>query len=197
MLNSDVTIFQAGLNLVKAKSGVRFGNGVIRNSTRVKQYLRDRETELDREVARDDINKLQGEINKERIEICEQYATKDSKGDPVLEKDAQGQMIYRVEDETKEEFEKTLKEKLEEKSEILASLKADRNKALGAWNVKEATLDVYMIPESYLPEDIKGNEIEGIIWMIEEMQGELDSSLKPTMVATTKKLPTGPKRPKS
>ena len=197
MLNSEVTIFQAGLNLVKAKSGARFINGVIRNATRVKHYIQDRDNELDKVVDRKDINALKDKIQKDRIEICEQYTKRDDKGQPAFTKDAQGRMIYDVPDEQKEEFNLKLEETLRERTETLEIMNADRAKAAGEWSSKEAVgLNIYMIPEEYLPEDLKGNELEGIIWMINEMQEELQKEPATSSETKVKKLPTGIKKQK-
>lgn len=144
-----------GLHTVLDLPGAKFSYAVARNINILKTETR---ALAKAERPMDDFLTYE----KERIELAKSHAKKDKDGNPVTEEKEAGKSFV-VEDMKKfqEDFEK-LKEKHKEALDRRKKQLDDFNELLK----EESKVDLYTIPEEYIPEGITTAQMTGILPII-------------------------------
>lgn len=120
-----------------------------------------------------------------RDELCKKYATKDDKGNfvqvEVTLDDGRKDHQYRIEGDNKVIFDKELeklKSTYKKDIEIQDKKVADFNKALLDPIDKKVQDSIHMISIDVVPDDIKGIDLEGVEFMVTELQDEIKKDKK-------------------
>jgi len=163
MKNKDLFTFKEGLEEAKKLQGVKFAYAVAKNSKLVTGEI---------ESLQETIKPSEeySEFEKERDEIVKKYAKKDKNGDPKQEtQEVNGQTFsfYKIEEEGMADYNKDFEELKEGHKEIIEA----RDKQLEEYDnllKEDCDIKVHMTVIDLVPENITGETLELIDWMIEE-----------------------------
>ncbi len=154
MKRQDLYTLLNGFELVKDLKGVKFAYARAKNKKLVLAEL-----ELLKNVMKDSDEFI--EYDKKRIELCEEYCTKDDKGKPVIKNRKYDGLTKN------EEFTKKLNE-LNEKYKEVIDEKKKRAEEYKKLLDEEIDFEFHKIKLQDVPEDITGAQLEAIDLILEE-----------------------------
>ena len=162
MKNQELFELNNTLKSIKGVTGVKFNYAIARNKRIVKEEL---------ECLQEGIKPSESytELEKKRVELCEQYATKDEKGKPIIEDNKYD--IVEI-----DKFNEELKSLRDDYKETLIERTAQVNnysKLLNE-NVRE-DLELYLIAIEDLPDSLTTEMIENLYSLIrkENINGDI------------------------
>lgn len=157
LTKQQVIELQSALNSVGNLSGVKFAYAVARNKAKI-------QGEIEAITAAQKASPEFAEFEEKRIELAKKYAKKNDKGEFELIDGPEGKS-FSVEDKDgfNKEFE-SLKAEYKETLDAREKQKVDFENLLK----EEIELDLYTIPFSSVPEDIKADQMSGLLPIIEE-----------------------------
>jgi hypothetical protein len=106
-------------------------------------------------------------IDKERVALCERFATKDEAGKCLTQPDSKGNEIYVMTSESKKLFEDEIAKFKEDHKDIIGSFEQQK-KDFQELLKEEVEIDFHKIPVDLLPEKMVGREVELLFDFIEE-----------------------------
>lgn len=155
MKNGEIFRLAKGIEKVGHLKGVKFAYGIARNKKIVDAEIEN----IKESVAQSEAFTA---FEKSRIELCQEYAEKDEKGEFKVENNE-----YVLPADKKEEFEIRLNALREQNKEGIE----EREKQLNDYKDfidQESAVEFHKIKLSSVPEDITAEELEGIKELIEE-----------------------------
>lgn len=159
MKRGELLELHASLQRVSGFKGRNFAYAVAKNRKFVKREIDEMQLLLDPSPEYQ-------KYDEERIELCKQFADKDDKGEPMLEPNAQGQPTFVGLDPNPEFQEKV--DELKEKYSDAMNERDEKVKEYRELLEKDGTFNLYAIRLSQIPDEITGEQLTGIMILIED-----------------------------